>query len=98
MLTNGVFTSGAVKTELRAASEANKPVALVHESDTNKKGCTGAQPDESTGWAPVEHYIETAPPFCPQLFNGHQTLPYQRDYYLLAGFYDKLVARIESRG
>jgi hypothetical protein len=90
VLTNGVFTSGAVKTELRAAIEANKPVALVHESDTNKKG--------STGWAPFEHYIETAPPFCPQLLSGHQSLPYQRDYYLLASFYDKLVARIESRG
>jgi hypothetical protein len=32
------------------------------------------------------------------LFNSHQSLPYQRDYYLLAGFYDKLVALIESRG
>ncbi len=31
------------------------------------------------------------------LFNSHQSLLYQRDYYLLAGFYDKLVARIESR-
>ena len=87
VLTKDVLKSRAVQSELRAAIEANKPVALLHESDNNKPG-----------WQPFSHYIETVPPFCLQLFNSHQSLPYQRDYYLLASFYDKLVARIESRG
>jgi hypothetical protein len=87
VLTWDVLKSPAVQSELRAAIEAKKPIALLHESDNSKPG-----------WRPFSHYIETVPAFCPQLFDGHQSLAYQRDYYLLAGFYDKLVARIESRG
>ena len=91
VLTKGVFQSGAVLNEFRAALEAKKPVALLHEHETHR-----------AGWAEFGHFIETAPDFYPggskKLFQDHESMRYMREPYLRDAFFVELIARIEGRG
>ncbi|GBG29118.1 Ras-related protein Rab-27A [Hondaea fermentalgiana] len=86
-LSKTVFTSAAVRMELSTALEMEKPILLVHESETDRPG-----------FANFKTYIDSAPPNAADLFATVESMPFQRRLYLAKGFYDELTARIERAG
>ncbi|GBG33332.1 Rho family GTPase, partial [Hondaea fermentalgiana] len=86
-LSKTVFESAAVRMELSTALEMEKPILLVHESDTGRPG-----------FANFATYIDSAPPNAADLFSKVESMPFQRRLYLAKGFYEELTARIEHSG
>ncbi|GBG34515.1 Leucine-rich repeat serine/threonine-protein kinase 1 [Hondaea fermentalgiana] len=82
VLTKDVFSSDAVKNELRCAIEAGKQIVLVHESETHR-----------VSFAPFHEYTETVPLFCKDLFTRTESLPIRRKWYEEDTFFSELLRR-----
>jgi hypothetical protein len=83
VLAKDVFTSRAVKMELKTALELKKPVLLVHESKTDQGG-----------FCDFGEHISSAPDFAKHLFNENESLPFRRRYYEKDAFLTELIHRI----
>ncbi|GBG33603.1 Protein kinase, putative [Hondaea fermentalgiana] len=84
-LSKTVFSSEMVCMELDTALRAEKPILLVHESDTRR-----------VGFAEFQTYFDTVPETAQHIFDLSESMPFQRRLYLTEGFYNELIRRIES--
>jgi len=85
LLTKDVFKSKAVLFELETAVRAKKNILLVHESDTQR-----------SGFCAFGEYIATCPEKYHFLFESHESIPFQRRYFLEKAFLEELGLRIRS--
>ena len=86
VLSKDVFKSKAVLNEFRQAKKLKKPVVVIYENDTTKKG-----------YCSFGEYMETIPSDLARVFDEEEAVKFERRFYLLSGIMLEIKRRLQKR-